>query len=491
MRLNRLRVTKVALFIGLYGIVLSIPSLIFTLGGGWLQRLFPVYWWAVPVAIFGLMALAAPLLYLTLVREMEGRLLHDQRRYHRTLITASSGMTRIKDISRLCRLIVHMVNRTVGLTNASLFLYEPQEQRYMLQAVRYPSQIPQNIVVAQSDPLVAMLQDEKDIVVLEELEAKLHGRGGGEREQIERLYAWLRKLEGRLIVPSFSSNRLLAFLVLGVKRSGEPYTTDDIAIFSGLANQGALAIENALVFEELRTNEAYMIQSEKLASLGQLASGMAHEIHNPLTIISGEAQLYLERFRDKDPKVDKLLLSIIEECKRAADITRRILRFAKPAAAADVTTVDIKTTMEESLTMAGYQIRMERVERIIKVPDGLPKVRSNQTQLQEVLLNLILNACQAMGENGGKLILSAEPNGTHVIVKVTDTGPGIAPNAVRKVFDPFYTTKATGTGLGLFVTQRILRAHGGSIDLESTVGQGTCFTIQLPIWREGALAKSP
>jgi signal transduction histidine kinase len=140
--------------------------------------------------------------------------------------------------------------------------------------------------------------------------------------------------------------------------------------------------------------------------------------------------------------------------------------------------------------MAGYQIRMERVERVVQVPDGLPKVRSNQTQLQEVLLNLILNACQAMGEKGGKLILSAEPNGAHVIVKVQDTGPGIPANALRKVFDPFYTTKSTGTGLGLFVTQRIIKAHGGSIDLESTVGQGTCFTLHLPVWRDGAAGKS-
>jgi signal transduction histidine kinase len=231
-----------------------------------------------------------------------------------------------------------------------------------------------------------------------------------------------------------------------------------------------------------------MIQSEKLASLGQLASGMAHEIHNPLTIISGEAQLYLERFRNKDQKVDELLNSIIEECKRAADITRRILRFAKPAPA-DVSPVDIRATIEESLTLAGYQIKMDRVERVVQVPDAVPKVCSNHNQLQEVLLNLILNACQAMGEKGGKLVLSAVPNGTSVTMKVEDNGPGIPANVLRKVFDPFYTTKSTGTGLGLFVSQRIIRSHGGTIELESTVGKGTCFTIRLPVWKDGPSAR--
>jgi signal transduction histidine kinase len=264
---------------------------------------------------------------------------------------------------------------------------------------------------------------------------------------------------------------------------------DDIAIFSGLANQAALAIENALFFDELRSNEAHMIQSEKLASLGQLASGMAHEIHNPLTIISGESQLYLERFKDQDPKVDALLKSIIEECQRAADITRRILRFAKPAPT-DLSPVDLRNTVEESLTLAGYQVRMDIIERSVVMPDDLPRVRSNQNQLQEVLLNLILNACQAMGEKGGKIALTASASGAFVTLKVADNGPGIPAGKLKKVFDPFYTTKATGTGLGLFVTQRIIKSHGGSIDLESTEGKGTCFTIQLPVWQD-ARALSP
>jgi signal transduction histidine kinase len=289
----------------------------------------------------------------------------------------------------------------------------------------------------------------------------------------------MRKLEARLIVPSFSSDRLLGFLVLGGKQSGEPYSTDDVALFSALANQAGLAIENALFFEELRNNEAYMIQSEKLASLGQLASGMAHEIHNPLTIISGESQLFLERFKGQDEKVDKLLTSIVEECRRAADITRRILRFAKPAPT-DFVPVNLKAVIGETLTLAGYQVRMDRFECAVTIADKLPEVRGNQNQLQEVLLNLVLNACQAMGEKGGKLMVTATTQDSQVVLTVEDNGPGIPAAILRKVFDPFYTTKATGTGLGLFVTQRIVKAHGGTIQLESTEGKGTCFTITLP-----------
>ncbi len=478
-----LAIARGASFLLIYAFVVAAPFVAGRLLRPVWEDVLGSWWWAAPVVLMGLLASASPVVFLVVSRRLEQKLWQAQRRYHRTLISASSGMTRVKAIKRLCRLIVHMVNRTVGLTNTALFLYdEPKGQRYVLQEARYQSLFPAALAIEPDDPLIALLRERKDLLVVEELQAAAEGKGeersAGRSAQV---YAWMRRLEAKLIVPSFSGDRLLAFLVLGGKRSGAPYATDDIAIFSGLANQAALAIENAMFFEELRANEAYMIQSEKLASLGQLASGMAHEIHNPLTIISGEAQLYLERFKGQDEKVDTVLRSIIEECQRAADITRRILRFAKPAPP-DFTAVDLRATIEESLTLAGYQVRMEQVERVVQVAERLPKVRGNQNQLQEVLLNLILNACQAMGQHGGRLALSAAPNGSTVELRVTDTGPGIPAGALRKVFDPFYTTKPTGTGLGLFVSQRIVKLHAGTIEVESTEGKGTCFTIQLPVW---------
>lgn len=488
-RLSRPVLKRAAVLIGLYTVVFAVPLIIVQVGSGWLKANLESFWWIVPSLLMGVLAAFAPMVYLGFVRHMEGQLLTDQRRYHRTLISASSGMTRIKDIKRLCALIVHVVNRAVGLTNTALFLYEPKDQRYVLRAARYPSALPQALVVSQADPLVELLHEAKDLIVADELQAELDAKQGDERAQKAAwAHSWLSKLDARLVVPSFSGDRMLAFLVLGAKRSGDRYTTDDIAIFSGLANQGALGIENAMFFEELRNNEAYMIQSEKLASLGQLASGMAHEIHNPLTIISGEAQLYLERFKGQDEKVDEVLRSIIEECQRAADITRRILRFAKPAPS-DLVPLDLKGTIEETLMLAGYQVRMEKVERVVEVPPGLPKIRGNQNQLQEVVLNLILNACQAMGEQGGKLIFrGASLNGSMVQLQVADTGPGIPPNKLSKIFDPFFTTKATGTGLGLFVSQRIVKSHGGTLEVESEEGRGACFTIRLPVWKEAEAA---
>ena len=139
---KRLDPAKVALFVAVYGVVLAVPSLLFTLGSSWLHASFPHAWWAIPIAFFGLLALLAPLVYFALLRRMEWALVRNQRRYHHTLIGASSGMIRIKEIQQLCRLITHTVNRTVGLTNTTLFLYEPAEQRYVLRAMRYQSHLP-------------------------------------------------------------------------------------------------------------------------------------------------------------------------------------------------------------------------------------------------------------------------------------------------------------------------------------------------------------
>ena len=489
---KRLLVRKISLLTWLYVVVLAVPYALVAFGAGWLRTHLDDLWWLVPAGVLFALATAAPLVYLTFLRRLEGHLMRDQRRYHRTLIAATSGMTRIKDIQRLADLIVHMVNRTVGLTHSALFLYNPEEHRFELRARRNKQMLPETLSVQENDPLVQLVQEGRDILLTDELQAELEGKPATERtRKAAWAHSWMSKLEVRLLVPSFSNEKLIAFLVLGSKRSAEPYTTDDIAIFSGLANQGALAIENAMFFEELRNNEVYMIQSEKLASLGQLASGMAHEIHNPLSIISGEAQLYLERFRGKDGQVDTVLKSIIEECQRAADITRRILRFAKPAPT-DFVPVDLKSTVEESLSLAAYQVRMDRIERQVSIPEGLPAVRGNQNQIQEIVLNLILNACQAMGDAGGKLLLSCSAsNGSQLQLRVEDTGPGIPAAKLTKIFDPFYTTKATGTGLGLFVSQRIVKSHGGTIEVASTEGRGTCFTIHLPVYKNEPSAAAP
>ncbi|HAM40416.1 MAG: hypothetical protein A3I71_02900 [Omnitrophica WOR_2 bacterium RIFCSPLOWO2_02_FULL_63_16] len=381
-----------------------------------------------------------------------------QQRYHRTLAAAANGMTRIKELPRLCRLIVYIVNRAVGLTNSALFLHQPARGRYELVAVRYQHLMPTELILEEGHETVEMLKRQRGLVV---------GQSG-----------WMAQWEWRVLVPSFSNERLLGFLALGAKRTGARYTPDDLELFSTLASQATLGIENAMFFEELKANEASLIQSEKLATLGHLASGLMHELKNPLTIISGEAQVYLERFKGKDPEVDALLASIIEEAHRASEMAHRVVRFAKPAPeGVPRQPVDLRALLEAALVLASYPVRASRVEPRLEVPSDLPAVEGHATQLQEVFLNLLLQASDALKDGGGAVEVSAGAVDGQVEIRVKHSGPAIAPRKLARLFE-------VDGGLRLFVSRRIIQAHGGTLKAASAVGEGTTFTVRLPARRE-------
>jgi len=482
-------ITRTAVFAGVYALVLGLPLAGALAWQPQLERLLGVKWWVGLWVVGAGLATGAHYVNLYFQRRAEERLRREERQYQAALAQASHGMTQLRDLKKLLNMIVHVITRAVGLSHAAVFLEDSGENggAFVLRACRYHRFLTSVERLPASDPLVSLLNDAQEPIVMEELQAQLVGVVPRSQKETNKALAFSRMqaLNASVAVPSFMQERLIGFLVLGEKLNRQVFTSEDLSVFSTLANQAALAIENARFFEEIKTNEAYMIQSEKMASLGQLASGMAHEIHNPLAIISGEAQLYLEGSRGKSEEVDKLLASIIDECNRAADITRRILRFAKPGKQ-EFVPVDVRAVIEESLPLVAYRIRLDRVERQVVFPPEAPKVLGNQNQIQEVFLNLILNACQAMGEQGGKLTITGAVKGHELQVQVTDTGPGIPYAKLSKIFDPFYTTKHSGTGLGLFVSQRIVRAHNGSMTVQSVEGKGTTFTVRLPIWREGA-----
>lgn len=374
-------------------------------------------------------------------------------RYHRTLASAAQGMTRIRDLRRLCRVTVYLVNRAVGLSNSALFLHHPSPPRYELAAVRYPHLMPKDLAFEETHAVVELLTRQRAPVL---------------RRQWPGMGAW----EWQALVPSFSNERLLGFLALGAKRTGVPYTPEDVVLFSTLASQAALGIENARFFEELRANEAVLIQSEKLATLGHLASGLMHELNNPLTIISGEAQVYLERFKGKDPEVDALLGSIIEEAHRASELTRRVARFAKPAQGGTRGAVNVRSLLDESLALASYPVRAKRIQRRLEVPDDLPAVQGEASQLQEVFLSLLLHACDAMGPEGGQLEVRAEAVDGAVEIRLTHPGPAMPARRLARLFD-------SSSDLRLFVSQRILQAQGGTLTASSSEGEGMTVTVRL------------
>jgi two-component system NtrC family sensor kinase len=237
--------------------------------------------------------------------------------------------------------------------------------------------------------------------------------------------------------------------------------------------------------EELKTREEQLIQSKKLASLGVLTAGVTHELTNPVNNISMIAQTYAEVY-DSLSREDRIgfMQKIEEETERIRDIIKNLLDFSKPKEA-NLSRTDINAVIRKTLSLVQNMLNVSNVEAKLDLKEGLPDVFVDQHQMQQVFVNLVINAIQAM-QPGGRLGISTHSGGTAdtVAIEVKDTGKGIPPEFLPHIFDPFFSTKGVGgTGLGLSVSYGIIKNHKGTIKVESTIGSGTTFTIELPIYR--------
>jgi PAS domain S-box-containing protein len=235
------------------------------------------------------------------------------------------------------------------------------------------------------------------------------------------------------------------------------------------------------ITDEQRLQEQ-LIQSEKLAGIGILASGVTHEINNPLSGIIGMAEIALE---EDDPSKNKDYLKDILNCaQRISEIVKGLKSYSRAAKKEDQSAVDLNEVLEESLKMVRLAIKPPSIE-VIKKFQPVEKIRANMGEIQQVFTNLITNAFQAMDGNGGKLVVSTRSFKDLVEVKVTDSGMGIPQKYLNQIFDPFFTTKklGEGTGLGLNIVYRIVTKYEGTIDVESKEQIGTTFTIKFPARR--------
>lgn len=231
---------------------------------------------------------------------------------------------------------------------------------------------------------------------------------------------------------------------------------------------------------DLQSAQQQVVRSAKLASLGKLAAGVAHEINNPLTGVLTFSQLLMEQFPPESSEHQDLKV-IHRETLRCRKIVRGLLEFSRQTAP-EKRLVDVVVLLEEVLNMVANQESFQNIQIIRKLDDSLPPLLADQDQLKQVFLNVVVNAAEAMSGEGGSLTIHAEwqPDQSRVAVSFLDTGPGIDRENLDKLFDPFFTTKEMGTGLGLAVSYGIVKAHRGGIDVRNQPGGGCGVTITLP-----------
>jgi two-component system NtrC family sensor kinase len=281
---------------------------------------------------------------------------------------------------------------------------------------------------------------------------------------------WLNR---RLVV------RPVAALVEGTRR----VSAGDLNVtipFIGRHELGELAKAFNTMIRSLADTQNQLAQADKLASVGRLAAGIAHEINNPLTGVLSYASLLRKRM-DQDPSACEDLDVIVRETVRCRGIIRGLLDFARPTAPARKPT-DLNDVVRRAVSVVMTQLSMQKVVLSLDLAPDLPSANLDGNQIQQVVVNLLLNAADAIGTEGGTIRAITHPGaGSLIELLLEDSGKGIPAEDLPRIFEPFFTTKGNhGTGLGLAVSWGIVEAHGGSLEAQSKPGNGTCFTLRLP-----------
>jgi C4-dicarboxylate-specific signal transduction histidine kinase len=294
-------------------------------------------------------------------------------------------------------------------------------------------------------------------------------------------------IRGFVCVPIHSRGRILGTLSLG-RQVEAAFNEREVALLEATADQIGIALDNARLYselarqlEELKSAHAQLVHAEKLSAVGELASGVAHEINNPLTTILGQVYLLLDH-AGIDEYVRQKLSIVGEETSRAARIVQNLLLFARrytperrPCTLAD--------QVRRVLDLKAYQLEQDKVNIVTDFRPVRP-VWADENQIQQVLLNLVQNAHQAMAKRPGERVLTVRvtSDGSRAMIEVLDTGSGIPRDVLPKIFDPFFTTKppGEGSGLGLSVSYGIVTEHGGTLRAENRAEGGTRFVVELP-----------
>ena len=402
---------------------------------------------------------------------------------YETLSAFSKALVKILDLKTLSEEIERTLVTVLGVETVTLYLFDKEKDVYAPVSTYGPDpRTGGRIRLAADEELPRYLAMGQAILVREEMEHF------SRTEEQRALIDALRRVKADVCIPFVNKNALIGFCVLGPRSTPQMYSDQDLRLLTMLAQAAAIALDNAMLYEELKRSESIVRRTDRLRSLETIAGGFAHEVRNPLTSIKTFIQLTPER-KDDPEFIGQFSTVVAEDVARIERLIQEILdyaRYMQPKFQED----DINVIVESCLYFVRFKADSKAALVKKDLAADLPSVLLDRQQIKQVLLNLFINAIEAMGDRGGELIvrthrLSKAPGDTWVQMEVTDTGCGIAPADLEHIFDPFYTTKhesqeREGTGLGLTIVHQIVQEHGGHIEVKSELGRGTTFLVNLP-----------
>jgi signal transduction histidine kinase len=400
-----------------------------------------------------------------------------------TLAQFSRSLVSILDLQSLTKEVVVTLTKVMKIATASLYVLDSEKRLYVLTAAHgLPSSVPLPSAIKADEDLPLALARHNNTLVRGELE------DASVEQPTPALLETMKALDTETCVPLINKERLVGFCNLGPKEGHRSYSNQDLSLLMTLGQHAAIALDNALLYEDLKRSHALMRRTDRLRSLETIAGGFAHEIRNPLTSIKTFIQLVPDR-RDDQDFVEKFSEIVVEDVRRIERLIQEILDYARY--------MEPKLTEEnlnDIVASCLYFIEVKASAKSIRIQrdfaSDLPPATLDRQQIKQVLLNLFINAMDAMAAKGGCLSVK-----THLLrklhpvpwvqIEVTDSGSGIAPQNLEHIFDPFYTTKHAsgeheGTGLGLTIVHQIVHEHHGYIEVKSEIGKGTTFFVNLP-----------
>lgn len=386
--------------------------------------------------------------------------------YQKTLKELSRAAGAIAGLDELLDKVLTAIVSVIKLNNASIYVLDKREGQYF---VRKSIGLDTRRSIPENDPFIEQFTSRKEAVLFDEIS-----------RTSENIGSFMKEIGAAIVFPIISKDEPVGFLALGEKLSGEVYSNEDIDLLSTLCNQMGVSIENTMLYEDTLEAQKKLYQADKLATVGALAAGLAHEIKNPIAAIKGFSTVIGKAIAEHDKETIRDFNDVVpRQLDRINEIVEKLLTLSKPPKMEKIKT-SLNFILDEIVRLVERQALKQKVE-IVRNFEELPETLADPEQLTQAFLNLILNAIQSM-PRGGQIEIRTKFMGTDkILTEITDNGIGIPKEKLSRIFDPFYTTKETGSGLGLAVTQKIIIDHHGKIEVESEPGKGTKFRVIIPV----------
>lgn len=417
-------------------------------------------------------------------KEVKKILFRERHDAYETLMAFSQSLVTILDLKSLTGEIIRTLVHVLGAKTASLYLHSKEKGVYVLStSVGQEAHGLQGLSFRKEDALPRHLLHVQSIVVREELELRDETRG------TDPILCVLKAMEAEACIPLVNKGWLIGFCNLGSCTNLKMSSGEDLHLLTTLGRNAAIALDNALLYEDLKRSQTLIQRADRLRSLETIAGGFAHEIRNPLTSIKTFVQLAPSR-RDDSEFMDEFNLVVQDDVSRIERLIEEILNYARYMEP-KLSDVDLNEIVMSSLPFVEVQASQKGISITHDLAQNLPRMLLDRQQIRQVLMNLFLNAMDAITKSEGRIAvktrLLTKPTGdVWVHIEIADTGCGISADNLEHIFDPFYTTKheseeREGTGLGLVIVHQIIQEHGGHVEVESQVGRGTTFLINLPV----------